>query len=184
MDNEQSLIESAQAGNTDAYDRVVALRLPSLRVFVAMRAPVPHLIDEIVHETFVFAFFHLHDFVAGSDFLAWLHAIAGNLTRQARQRFSREQVQRRRYAEHQAIACEDVPAGESIDHAAALGDCIQHLSDKQRALIMYKYSEDLSAEDIAGRLGQTIDWVYVNLHRLRHALKNCIESKLSMQVSP
>lgn len=177
-----TLISQVQAGQLEPYEQVVAAHLPGLRVFVALRAPVPHLIDEIVHDSFVFAFEHIDEFSAGTNFAAWLRAIAGNLIRQAKQRFSREQANRRNYAEQLVLRQDDQASPrEAGDEAAALGACLQRLSAPQRELITLKYTEDRPAEEIAQHLGRTLDWVYVNLHRLRQALKRCMESHLVVE---
>ena len=47
---------------------------------------MPHLIDEIAHETYVFAYNHIQEFQRGTSFFAWLKSIAWNLLQTLAQR--------------------------------------------------------------------------------------------------
>ena len=53
--DEQSLIQQVQEGRLEAYASLMDLHVRRLRAVIALNAPVPHLVDEIAHETFVFA---------------------------------------------------------------------------------------------------------------------------------
>jgi len=66
--NEDELVVRVQKGDLSAFERLLDLHSSPLRAFVAMKLPIPHLIDEIAHETFVFSHRHIMDFKAGTDF--------------------------------------------------------------------------------------------------------------------
>ena len=51
-----ALVEAVQGGNVQAFEPLVERHLDHLHAFVSLKLPVPHLADEITHETFVFAF--------------------------------------------------------------------------------------------------------------------------------
>ena len=88
--DEQSLIQKVQEGNLEAFGSLMDIHVRRLRAVIALNAPVPHLIDEIAHETYVFAYNHIQEFQRGTSFFAWLKSIAWNLLRAEIQRFSRE----------------------------------------------------------------------------------------------
>ena len=90
---EAALIRAVQAGDAAAFEPLVDTHLDSLRAFIALKLPLAHLVDELAHETFVFAFRNLAGFTAGTSFRAWLRAIAANLIRAELQRYAREQPQ-------------------------------------------------------------------------------------------
>ena len=75
--DEQSLIQKVQEGNLEAFGSLMDLHVRRLRAVIALNAPVPHLIDEIAHETYVFAFNHINDFQRGTSFFAWLKSLFG-----------------------------------------------------------------------------------------------------------
>ena len=66
---------AVQAGDVHAFDPLVERHLEAVHAFVALKLPVPHLVDEITHETFVFAFRHLAEFTAGTSFRAYGRAV-------------------------------------------------------------------------------------------------------------
>jgi RNA polymerase sigma-70 factor (ECF subfamily) len=66
---------------------------------------------------------------------------------------------------------------ERADVHAAL----ERLSERDRKLIELRYEEDLTQEAIARRLGVPDGTVKVRLHRLRHRLREEIESRSSSE---
>lgn len=97
-DAENDAIHAVRRGDSRAFEHLVDAHLDSLRAFIALRLPAPHLIDEIAHESFVFAYRRIEDFEPGTSFRAWLRAIATNLVRAEIQRYAREQAGRFRHA--------------------------------------------------------------------------------------
>ena len=75
------LVAAVQAGDIQAFNPLVERYLDGVHAFVALKLPVAHLVDEITHETFVFAFRRIAEFTAGTSFRAWLRAIAANKIR-------------------------------------------------------------------------------------------------------
>jgi DNA-directed RNA polymerase specialized sigma24 family protein len=74
--DEASLMARVQSCDTEAFVPLVRRHLPLLRSFVASRLPVSILVDEITHETFVFAFRRIAEFDVQKPFRPWLGAIA------------------------------------------------------------------------------------------------------------
>lgn len=97
--DEQTLIQHVQEGKLEAFGQLMDLHVRRLRAVIALNAPVPHLVDEIAHETFVFAYNNILQFQRGTSFFAWIKSIAWNLLRAEVQRFSREQANQLKYAE-------------------------------------------------------------------------------------
>jgi RNA polymerase sigma-70 factor, ECF subfamily len=174
--DEEALILRVKAGDVDAFEPLVDRYLANVRAFLALRAPAVHLVDELAHETFVFAFRNIGDFTAGTSFLSWLRAIAGNLLRAETQRFSREEANRSRFAEAQRLDHGCRP-GES-DEAELLRQCVEELPGTMRALVSLKYRQERSSEQIAQELKRSTAWVWTMLFRVRQQLKACIQRKL------
>jgi DNA-directed RNA polymerase specialized sigma24 family protein len=68
--NDAPLVAAVQAGDVHAFDPLVERHLDAIHAFVALKLPVPHLVDELTHDTFVFAFRHIAEFTAGTSFRA------------------------------------------------------------------------------------------------------------------
>jgi RNA polymerase sigma-70 factor (ECF subfamily) len=173
------LIQAAQAGDHDAFAALLDAHLPHIRTFLALKAPVPQLVDELAHDTFVFAFRHFDDFKPGTSFRAWVRAIAWNLLRAEVQRFARERANLDRLTAWQLTEWETSPA-ETVSSAEAehLHDCLAQLDGLLRELITLKYRDDHTTETIAAKLKRSLVWVRVSLFRVRQQLRECIEAKL------
>jgi RNA polymerase sigma-70 factor (ECF subfamily) len=147
---------------------------------VALHLPVPHLADEVAHETFVFAFRHLHEFDLERPFRPWLRGIAWQLVRAELQRFAREQVNRSRLerlqlAELLAQAAQPAPPEE----ATFIEECLAEIPPHLRRLIEDRYRHERTVREIAVEWGRTEEWVRVTLFRVRRQLRACIQTKLA-----
>lgn len=175
--DDAALARAAQAGDHDAFAALLDAHLPHIRTFLALKAPVPQLVDELAHDTFVFAFRHLSDFQPGTSFRAWVRAIAWNLLRAEVQRYAREQVQQEKFAAWQIAAFSSNAAAEPPAEAEHLHDCLAQLDAPLRELITLKYRDDHTTKTIAARLKRSLVWVRVSLFRVRVQLRECIEAK-------
>ncbi len=184
--NEAELVIAAREGDLNAYEQLMKLHLPGVRAFLALRSPVLHLVDDLCHETFVFAYRRLKGFEPGTAFGAWLRAIAHNLLRSALLKHAREERQRERYARFFRSNSERTNTEEGLlevdeeaDEVRALRACLESIPERQRELIDMKYQARSQAAEIAEKLGRSEDWVYQNLSRIRKALRSCIDKRLA-----
>ncbi len=179
-ETEENLVLRVQRGELAAFERLLELHSSHLRAFVAMKLPVPHLIDEIAHEAFVFAHRHIHDFRAGTDFGKWLRAIAFNLIRKETLRHQRLSRNREKFLEHHLV--QQATRGEfapDLPLVSALEECLSRLPEQQRRLLERKYTLSESSREIASAFGQSEAWVRTTLCRVRTALRQCMENKLN-----
>ena len=180
--NDDTLIQEVQQGELASFEPLLDRHLTHLRAFIALKAPVPHLVDELAHETFVYAFGHIREFAPGTSFRAWLKAIAWNLLRAEIQRFSREQVNQSRFAEEWAeqVANDDSSFNNSRE-VESLEECVKQMPAPMRELLTLKYHSEYSTDEIARRLQRSLAWVRTVLFRVRKQLKDCIEQKRSKE---
>lgn len=178
-DDETRLVKRVQAGDLEAFGDLLDRHSSHLRAFVAMKLPVPHLIDEVAHETFVFAHRHIDDFEAGSDFGKWLRAIAFNLARKETLRHQRAAKNAEKYLDHCLIERAG-SGGLSPDSPVAvyLEECLEQLPDRQRELLAHKYKLAESSREISEAFNQSEAWVRTTLCRIRSSLRSCIEAKM------
>jgi len=180
--DDEALILAVQGGNPQAFEPLLDRHLTHVRACIALRAPVSQLVDELAHDTFVYAYQNIHKFTAGTSFRAWLRAIAWNLLRAEIQRFSREQAHQDRLA---SLGAEEavLEGGEAqvSREAECLEECVKQLPAPMRGLLTLKYTDERSTDDIARRLQRSLAWVRTVLFRLRGQLKLCIEEKLGRQ---
>lgn len=174
--SDAALISGILGGDRDAYAVLVRRELPRLRSYIALKLPVAHLVDEIAHESLVFAYQHLEEFDLDKPFRPWLRAIAWNLIRKETQRYAREQVNLSRIEQAQFTRASAIPIPN--DESGYLEECLERLDPTRRRLIEQKYKDGLSSLEIAGIHQRTVDWVRVNLFRTREMLRNCISEKI------
>jgi RNA polymerase sigma-70 factor (ECF subfamily) len=177
-ESESELVRRAQRGDLSAFEELLATHSSRLRAFVAMKLPVPHLIDEIAHEAFIFAHRHLSDFQSGTDFGKWLRAIAYNLVRKETLKHQRSTKNKERFLEHclvqTGMETEPTPESAAVVH---LEECLAKLPAQQRELLEHKYTLQESSREIAAAFQQSEAWVRTTLCRIRTALRKCIEAK-------
>lgn len=178
------LVAAVQAGDLHAYEPLVGRHLDAIHAFVALKLPVPHLVDEITHETFVFAFHSIAKFTPDTSFRGWLRAIAANKVRAEIERYYREERNRLAYTERRAIE-DALQATASPDsrEVEALNDCLKDVPEKLRTLLNLKYHDESSSEEIASNLERSVAWVRTTLCRVRQQLRECVERKLKGQPS-
>jgi RNA polymerase sigma-70 factor (ECF subfamily) len=175
--DEQALIEKVQHGDLEAYGQLMDLHVRRLRAFLALHAPLKHVVDEVAHETFVFAFRHIAEFKADTSFQAWLRAIADNSLRAELQRLGREHANKLKYAEHLALERFRALPEAELPRLEHLESCLQTLPPKVRSLLDFKYKLALSTLEIMQRLAQSPAWVRTTLCRVRKQLKECMDAK-------
>jgi len=175
MDDETTLVERAQRGDMGAFTVLMDAHLPQVRRFLAIRAPVAHLADELAHDTFVFAYRNLRGFAAGTDFAAWLLSIAANTLRAEVQRFARQRRHLQRYAELRVLEA----AADGEDQGDCRHDrlvrCLAKLPGHLRELVDLKYRAQRSTEEMAEQLGRSCAWVRTTLFRIREQLRECLQ---------
>ncbi|MEQ1862069.1 MAG: sigma-70 family RNA polymerase sigma factor, partial [Chthoniobacteraceae bacterium] len=142
--------------------------------------PVAHLIDEITHETFVFAFREIARFDATQPLRPWLRAIAWNLVRKELLRFAREQVNLSRFEQAQLTAfTQRAERTADRDEAIFLEECLGQLPENIRRLVDERYRCGRSNDELAASFDRSPEWVRVTLFRIRKQLRDCIETKLT-----
>lgn len=177
--DDTALVLAVQRGEARAFEPLVDRHLSHVHALVALRLPVPHLVDEITHETFVSAFRMMDRFAAGTNLHGWLRVIAGNLVRKELGRYHREEVNKLGYAMQREIELALTEDDENVSREAeALRCCLDAMSPKVRALLDLRYRDEFTSDVIAEKLRRTATWVRVTLHRVRGQLRDCVESKL------
>ena len=63
----------------------------------------------------------------------------------------------------------------------SLADCLGQVRGQSRQVLSLRYTEGLELKQLAGRLGMTASNVGVMLHRVRAALRKCVDQKLNTE---
>lgn len=135
--------------------------------------------DDVLQETNVVIWDKRSQFEPGTDFGAWACTIAHFQIRAYRQRRARD---RHRFNDALTESLAQVATQRTADLDArrtALRECLGALPTKQRELLDRRYAGQESVGQIAEGVGRPTNSVYQTLYRLRGALMQCIEQKLT-----
>ncbi len=174
-------IKKVQSGDRQAFEELLKHHMDGLRGYITLRCRDPEMVDEIAHDTFVFAWQHIDDFSGGS-FIAWLKAIASNLLRKHTLITARQFKNKAKYSIHYSHqraeifqAEEEGPDETTIWELNTLQTCMEGLSDRMKSIIDLKYRLAHSAIEISEKTQQSVAWVNTTLFRLRKQLKKCMQ---------
>jgi RNA polymerase sigma-70 factor (ECF subfamily) len=171
------LIQEVRDGHRQAYTEL--MRRYQQRVYwVARRIVGDHAeADDVVQETFVKAYLALGEFRGDSGFYTWLYRIAVNLALNAVRK--RQVVTYLRESELlNRILPADVDPSSAVEEeeaASALRRAVDRLPEKQRAVFVMRYYDEMSYEEIAKILKTSIGGLKANyfhaLRKIQHALR-------------
>lgn len=179
----QSDIKAASQGDTAAFGRLVRSHERMLLTFAAYRLPVHEEACEAVQDTFIRAYAQLADFRVGADFGVWLRSICRFMILNRVNEYTRRKRKHDCYREQLAVlAVQSINADPQIDYTPdpydRLTECTAQLSGQHRALIADRYHCALTIQEISKKTGRTHTWVTSTLHRVRSALRTCLEKHL------
>lgn len=152
-----------------------ALR-PALRGYVLTLFPHPHLCEDIVQETMIFAWERRLDFTPGTSLKAWLFKAAYFKTLAQRRDSMREKTITFSEAMLQTLADAVEQRPDTTDHRMrAMDHCLGQLDDPQLALLRHKYLERGSLSALARQRNIDENRLLKAISRIRLALRQCIE---------
>jgi len=112
-------------------------------------------------------------------FIAWVMGIARNEVKMHLRTRSRDRLT---FSDELLDLMADTAAKSQRElgpRAAALRECIRQLPEQGKALLRMRYVDETQAPTLADRLGLTVNAVHQRLKRIREALANCINRRLS-----
>jgi RNA polymerase sigma-70 factor, ECF subfamily len=169
------LVERALAGDDDACRLLVSRHERRIYNLVARILRHPAEAQEVTQEVFIRAFRHLASFDPAHKFTNWILRIARNAAIDTLRRREPEWVPLEQDEEGASLADTiAAPAGEDgpllverKEAARALESALSRLRPEYREVIILRYHEDLSYEEIAEITSLPLGTVKSNLHRAR-----------------
>lgn len=168
-------INAALAGDENAYARLVRRYQPLVfrQMFRFTRERM--VLDELVQEVFVEAYFSLKSYRAKAPFLHWLRRIA---TRVGYRHWKRTARQRRvDDAAREAAPAPSARLEEPSDAAALVFGYLERLAPPDRLVLTLLYLDECDNDEIAVRMGWSRTLVRVRAHRARNRLKKMLEDE-------
>ncbi|MFM7072321.1 MAG: sigma-70 family RNA polymerase sigma factor [Planctomycetota bacterium] len=165
------------------YDQVRFMRLwtaaqPAVSSYVHALVWDAAAAEDVVQEVSIALFRRFGEYDETRPFIAWALGVAkfqvlGLIRDNARNRVIFDDELLGRFTD---VWAERAP--RLTDRGAALQECLEVLPARARNLVRLRYFEELTSEQIAGRLGGTGAAIRVALQRIRRQLRECVERRL------
>ncbi len=169
--SEQNDLARSLEGDGEAYARIVASYQAQVARRMRLFARQPAVIEELVQEVFVEAYYSLSGFRAEGAFAAWLTRIATRVGYRYWKKSRRVKEVARDDGWWRAVAKQDV---EQLDPASAgrlVHDLLERLPPRDRLVLLLVYVEGHSVDETAQLAGWSKTMVKVQAFRARRKLR-------------
>jgi len=168
--------------NPEIYLRLLAQHDRWLATYVYSLVSSTHDAEDILQEVKMFLWRQFDKFEAGSNFRAWARTIATHQILNYRRAVKKRIGASLDDAFVEAVAMEIDRQGEGLERRSdALLVCVRKLPEAHRKIVQWRYYEDCSVAEIAGRTQRTPEAVYRLLSRIRAALSECVVRQTAEQ---
>lgn len=158
----RELMKRAQAGDASAFSEIYGRYLTPVFRYVYFRVKQREEAEDLTQTIFMKVFNGLDDIVVGTtDPLAYFYTVARNTVIDYWRKKKDVSFADNEDTISQIPDTKDSPLSSVIqgDQANTIKAALVHLSDDQRQVIELKFFFDLSADEIAKRIGKSVDAV-------------------------
>ncbi len=187
------LVEQTLAGSEEAFRALVVRYERRVYNLLVRMLRNPALAEDLTQETFLKAFTHLRSFDPGYKFSNWILKIAHNaaidtVRRRGPQEVSFDEPGQREEARLDAWLVDPASgaAAEAVerqDLRRVLAAAMDRLRPEYRQVVVLRYQEELSYEEIADITGWPIGTIKSHLHRARAEMAEFLRGQ-GLQGSP
>ena len=167
---DQEYVESSRNGCPEHFRALVQRYQRPLYAYLACRMGDPLEAEEAAQESFVRAFLSLKKLRKPESFYAWLLGIAGRVLKEQLRSAARRQHER---AAAEALLPEPDPELTEVP----LEEAIALLPESYRQVILLRYYEGLSCQEVAQRLAMPLGTVTKTLSRAYALLRQELEAR-------
>ena len=154
-----------------------------LRLYIASLLPGESSVPDVTQQANATIWKKRDEFELGTNFKAWAFSIARYEVLNFRKKQARD-ARRLMFSDEleEIIAAEMEHQVEDFGlRQGALQQCLGKLKPKDRELIRHRYFDGTPLKEYAAAIGRSPGGLKVTLHRLRNALRICIERQLPVE---
>jgi RNA polymerase sigma-70 factor (ECF subfamily) len=149
-------------------------------LYAYIRSQVPNLADadQLAQDTRTRLWQQFDGFQEGTDFGAWSRTVAAYLVLAHYEKRTRDKL---RFGEAFLTAVQQQMESRLDGFSPrreALSECLKHLPENQREMLLDYYAGEESRQRLAERIGKTYSTLRQTVCRVRAALANCIDRRL------
>ena len=152
---------------------------PGVAAFVSSLIPDFHAAQDVLQETARILVTKFDQYDRSRPFIAWAIGVARGEVLAYRRRQATSKLVLDDAALEQLASVYPHIAGDLGPLAAALEICLGQVKGKPRRLLELRYEMDFKPAQMAQHLQLSVNSVTVALHRIRQALRECIESRIA-----
>jgi RNA polymerase sigma-70 factor (ECF subfamily) len=178
---EKRLTERAKRGDREAFAELIEIYKDKIFQLAYRMVGNRQDAEDIAQETFLRVYANLHNYDDSYKFSTWIYRIATNLC-----------IDRGRKKRPDFSLDEEIESGQGMDWYSRLSsndktpeeklvtqelqetvqDAISHLAPKYRSIMILRYIEDLSLQEISDVLKLPVTTIKTRIHRGREALRS------------
>ncbi len=168
---EQVLILRCQIGDKDAFAELIERYQAPLRYFISRLSANPETAEDIFQDTWLTVIRRIHSLKKTEAFSTWLYRIARN---KVYQRFRRKG---KLFELNENIAVPNDTENDvfSTEDAAKIHRCLKELLPEYREVLMLRFLEQMSYEQISQVINCRLGTVKSRIHYAKLALKKEME---------
>jgi len=170
---EAEIVTRVLKGDTQAYALLVEeYKLPIYNLAYRMTGNSEDA-DDLTQETFIRAYQYLWRYDTRSKFFTWLYTLALNLIRS---HFKKNKYNKSSEELSAHLLSDKNPSPETeLIETQEISVCLLRLEYESRALLIMKFHQELSFEEIADVTGKSVSAVKMSIYRGLESLKKMIK---------
>jgi RNA polymerase sigma-70 factor, ECF subfamily len=181
----EAQIRRVREGDPAGFEAIVRAFEWPVRTWIVAHCPPGGDADDVAQRAFIVAFKRIGEYSAGTDFRAWLFAIARYQLMAEATRLRRTADYHRRYAP--VALAEELErrsaAAAPSDRLDRLRDCLSGLNPQAREILGQRYRDDLPLGELSRRCGRSVGALKKYLFTLRARLHECIARKATTEAT-
>ncbi len=165
----------------DVFFRYYSESQSEVYTYILTLVPSSAEADDIFQETSSVMWRKFEQFKPGTNFTAWGCRIAYYVIVEHRRKSCRSPI--RYSSDTLKILSESYTKyqKDKQNRIDQLLDCLQNLSDDERALVQLRYNQSLPIKKIAGKIGKSINMIYKSLAKVHYFLLECIQRNIAAE---
>ena len=169
VEQDGELVDGAKRGCLDCFGKLYNRYYPAIATLAFSLLGDRHLAEDVAQETFAVACRDLHHLKSSEKFAAWCAGICRNVAKQTLR--TRKEIITTEFA---PATTEPKPDDQL---SQAIRDAINHLAASDREIIILRYYNDLSYEQMSAMLGISEQAVHGRLTRAKQKIEKILKQK-------
>lgn len=185
-DEEKGLIERAKSGDAEAFGAIYDAHVTRIYRFVLLKLGNPGDAEDLTHEVFLAAWRTIRTYEArnGIRLTSWLYRIAGNRVidhyRSEKRNISLDELIAGNTLPIELVSSGGANLVKALSHKMDLQEvmgAVQDLTGDQQDVIIMRFIEDLTPDEVGAAIGKSAAAVRLIQHRALEKLKGALNMK-------